>query len=72
MGESASERLFAANVGNLVDARLDPLVNPGTCSSHVHSVFGNAMFAADLTPEMLLDPTGEFSYRFISSKKARD
>lgn len=54
---AASERLFAANVGHLVDARLDPLVNPGTCASHVHSVFGNALFGADIAPEMLVDPS---------------
>lgn len=52
---SASERLFSQNVGLLVDTRLDPLVNPGTCSSHVHSVYGNANFAATITPDMLLD-----------------
>ena len=52
---SASERLFSQNVGLLVDTRLDPLVNPGTCSYHVHSVYGNANFAATITPDMLLD-----------------
>lgn len=52
---SASERLFSQNVGLLADTRLDPLVNPGTCSSHVHSVYGNANFGATITPEMLLD-----------------
>lgn len=58
--DAATERLFAANVGHLVDARLDPLVNPGACASHVHSVFGNALFGADITPQMLLDPTGDW------------
>merc|ERR1719438_182302 len=48
-------KLFAQNIGHLVNTRLDPLVNPGTCSSHVHSVLGNAKFAAEVTPEMYAD-----------------
>ena len=51
--DAATARLFSQNVGLLVDTRLDPLVNPGTCSSHVHSVYGNANFGASLTEEML-------------------
>jgi len=38
--------LFAQSIGHLVDTRLDPLVNPGTCSGHVHSVLGNARFGS--------------------------
>jgi len=52
---SKTTKLFAQNIGHLVDTRLDPLVNPGTCSSHVHSVYGNARFAAEVTPEMYAD-----------------
>ena len=39
-------RVFIAVNGPLVDTRLDPIVNPGTCSGHVHSVFGSAEFAS--------------------------
>lgn len=62
--KAATERLFAANVGHLVDTRLDPLVNPGSCASHVHSVFGNALFGANITPQMLNDP----NWRDINGK----
>ena len=29
---------------SIVDARLDPIVNPGTCSGHMHTVFGGLGF----------------------------
>merc|ERR1712176_71019 len=48
-------KLFAQNIGHLVDTRLDPLVNPGTCSSHVHSVYGNARFGAKVKQGMFKD-----------------
>lgn len=43
-----TEVLFISHNGPLVDARLDPLVNPGTCSRHVHSVFGASSFGSTL------------------------
>ena len=58
--DAATARLFSQNVGLLVDTRLDPLVNPGTCSSHVHSVYGNANFGASLAPEMLSFNDGDW------------
>eukprot|EP00555_Chaetoceros_dichaeta_P012981 CAMPEP_0198265106 /NCGR_PEP_ID=MMETSP1447-20131203/20280_1 /TAXON_ID=420782 /ORGANISM="Chaetoceros dichaeta, Strain CCMP1751" /LENGTH=394 /DNA_ID=CAMNT_0043954395 /DNA_START=71 /DNA_END=1252 /DNA_ORIENTATION=- len=48
-------KVFAQNVGLLVDTRLDPLVNPGTCSSHVHSVYGNAQFGATVDEDVFED-----------------
>jgi len=42
-------------MGLLVDTRLDPLVNPGTCSGHVHSIYGNAQFGATIHPDMFED-----------------
>lgn len=48
-------KLFAQNIGHLVDTRLDPLVNPGTCSSHVHSVYGNAKFGKKVKKKMFKD-----------------
>jgi len=58
-GHAAKPRLFAQNVGLLVDTRLDPLVNPGTCSGHVHSVFGNAQFNATVHADVLEDDDWE-------------
>jgi len=52
---AAKVKVFAQNVGLLVDTRLDPLVNPGTCSSHVHSVYGNAQFGATVEEDMFED-----------------
>merc|ERR1719438_28198 len=48
-------KLFAQNIGHLVNTRLDPLVNPGTCSSHVHSVLGNAKFGTELKSRWFSD-----------------
>lgn len=44
VGYAINTKLLAQNVGLLVNTRLDPLVSPGNCSSHVHSVYGNAEF----------------------------
>lgn len=52
---ASNVKLFAQNVGLLVDTRLDPLVNPGTCSSHVHSVYGNAQFGATVQHDIFED-----------------
>lgn len=53
--DAKTTKLFAANVGHLVDARLDPLVTPGTCTGHVHSVYGNADFGKKLRRRMFID-----------------
>ena len=47
--EFDTNTLFAVRLAPLVDVRLDPIVNPGTCSSHVHSVFGAASFGKRIT-----------------------
>jgi len=47
--EFDTNTLFAVRLAPLVDVRLDPIVNPGTCSSHVHSVFGAASFGKSIT-----------------------
>merc|ERR1719235_970425 len=52
-------KLFAQNVGWLVDTRLDPLVNPRTCSSHVHSVYGNAKFGSKIRKSFYKDDDWE-------------
>jgi len=58
-GLATKVKLFAQNMGLLVDTRLDPLVNPGICSSHVHSVYGNAKFNATVYPDMFEDDDWE-------------
>ena len=47
--EFDTNTFFAVRLAPLVDVRLDPIVNPGTCSSHVHSVFGAASFGKRIT-----------------------
>lgn len=47
--ELDTNTLFAVRLAPLVDTRLDPIVNPGTCSSHVHSVFGAASFGKSIS-----------------------
>lgn len=48
VAEAKTRRLLVQSVGLLVDTRLDPLVNPDSCSSHVHSVYGNSQFGASV------------------------
>jgi len=48
-------KLFAQNVGLLMDGRIDPLVNPKSCSTHVHSVYGNAQFSNRIKKKMYKD-----------------
>mmetsp|Transcript_10674 Transcript_10674/g.22592 ORF Transcript_10674/g.22592 Transcript_10674/m.22592 type:complete len:491 (-) Transcript_10674:97-1569(-) len=48
--------IVAVRLPPLVTARLDPIVNPGQCSSHVHSVFGAASFGDTITDADLMDP----------------
>jgi Domain of unknown function (DUF1996) len=50
------ERIFFSMNAHLVDTRLDPLVNPNSCASHVHSVFGNVDFAATIERDDFHDP----------------
>ena len=47
--ELDTNTLFAVRLAPLVDVRLDPIVNPDTCSSHVHSVFGAASFGKTIS-----------------------
>lgn len=42
----SKDLLLIASNAPLMDTRLDPIVNPGRCSSHVHSVFGAASFGS--------------------------
>jgi len=55
---SANKRTFAVNhfygKGPLVEGSMDPIVNPGRASSHVHSVQGGNAFDITLTDEQLL------------------
>mmetsp|Transcript_17058 Transcript_17058/g.19496 ORF Transcript_17058/g.19496 Transcript_17058/m.19496 type:complete len:364 (+) Transcript_17058:134-1225(+) len=55
LARNPTTKIFAQNVGWLVDARLDPLVNPGECASHVHSVYGNADFGARIKKKFYKD-----------------
>ena len=48
--------IVAVRLAPLVNARLDPIVSPGQCSTHVHSVFGAASFSDTITDADLLDP----------------
>lgn len=45
----AKELLLIASNAPLMDTRLDPIVTPNQCSSHVHSVFGAASFGKTVT-----------------------
>lgn len=56
VSQGVTEVLFISHNGHLVDARLDPLVNPGTCSRHMHSVFGSASFKEVLHEDEFEDP----------------
>jgi hypothetical protein len=51
-----NQRLFFSINSHLVDTRLDALVNPNSCSTHVHSVFGNINFASTLSYDDFYDP----------------
>lgn len=52
-------RTFAVNrfYGSdpLLTARMDPIVNPGVPSGHVHAIHGGSNFALDMTDTALLD-----------------
>lgn len=49
----SKELLLTASNAPLMDTRLDPIVNPNECSSHVHSVFGATSFGKTVTPDDL-------------------
>ena len=56
---SANGRTFAVNhfygKGPLVVGRMDPIVNPGSASGHVHAVQGGNAFALDMSDTQALD-----------------
>jgi hypothetical protein len=56
---SATRRTFAVNhfygKGNLVTGRMDPIVNPGVASSHVHAIQGGSNFALTMTDTQALE-----------------
>jgi Domain of unknown function (DUF1996) len=54
--DAISEPLFVSINSHLVDTRLDPLVNPDSCATHVHSVFGSIDFASTITRGDFNDP----------------
>lgn len=58
---SATGRTFAVNHfygnGPLVEGRMDPIINPGKASSHVHSVQGGNNFALSMTDGQALEST---------------
>jgi hypothetical protein len=43
--------------GPLVESRLDPIVSPGTASSHVHTIMGSNAFTLAATGQQLLKST---------------
>jgi len=53
---AVNDRLFVAIQSLLTDARYDPIVNPGTCAGHVHSVYGSAAFSDCVQLEDLVGP----------------
>jgi hypothetical protein len=56
---SATGRTFAVNhfygKGPLVEGRMDPIINPGVPSSHVHAVQGGSNFALTMADDQALD-----------------
>lgn len=59
-----NDLMFVSVNAHLVNTRLDPLTNRGTCSGHVHSVFGSASFSdtvkkRDVTDDDWQDDTGK-------------
>lgn len=58
---SANQRTFAVNhfygKGPLVMGRMDPIVNPGGPSGHVHAVQGGNAFALSMTDDQSLKST---------------
>ncbi|KAG9231139.1 hypothetical protein BJ875DRAFT_498552 [Amylocarpus encephaloides] len=58
---SATQRTFAVNhfygKGPLVEGRMDPIVNPGVTSGHVHAIQGGNNFALSMTDTQALEST---------------
>jgi len=54
VGFSQAYWLMAAT-NNLVTERLDPIVNPGAVSAHVHTVVGSSSFSPNITTASLRD-----------------
>jgi hypothetical protein len=58
---TANSRTFAVNhfygKGPLVMGRMDPIVNPGVPSGHVHGVQGGNAFALTMTDDQALSST---------------
>lgn len=52
-------RTFAVNhfygQGPLTEGRMDPIINPGTASSHVHAIQGGSNFNLTMDNDALLD-----------------
>lgn len=56
-----TQRTFAVNhfygKGPLVEGRMDPIINPGVASSHVHTIQGGNNFALSMTDDQALAST---------------
>jgi hypothetical protein len=56
---SANRRSFAVNhfygKGPLVEGRVDPIVNPGVASGHVHTIQGGNAFGVSMTDRQASD-----------------
>ena len=50
---SQAQAFFILDHAPLVRTRLDPIVNPGTISSHVHNVVGGSRFGKDYSHDDL-------------------
>jgi hypothetical protein len=56
---TATSRTFAVNhfygKGPLTEGRMDPIINPGAASGHVHTIHGGNAFALSMTDTQALD-----------------
>jgi hypothetical protein len=59
MAYSPTSRTLAVNhfygTGPLVEGRMDPIIDPGVASAHVHSVQGGSNFSLMMTDDQALD-----------------
>ena len=51
---SAADHFILTQVQTLATSRMDPIVNPGTVSSHVHNILGGSAFSREHYSPMLL------------------
>lgn len=51
--DSQTFAVMRFNGDEIFDGRVDPIVNPGVESPHVHTVFGGSNFAVDATGESM-------------------